>query len=67
MTFKRKSAQELIRPISDDGDELIEQQQRAALAARKAELKGAMIVGGLYAQKSPGTFATEAYKPQRPA
>ncbi|MCY1450929.1 hypothetical protein D9M71_677700 [compost metagenome] len=62
MTFKRKSAQELIRPISDDEDELLEQQQHAALLTRKAELRGAMRVGELFAQETPGTFATEAHR-----
>lgn len=62
MTFKRKSAQELIRKIDDDldpTDQTFWAQQRAD---RRAELRGALRVGELYAQATPGTFATEAYR-----
>ncbi|MNF91406.1 hypothetical protein D3C84_740060 [compost metagenome] len=62
MTFKRKSAQELIRPISDDLDPTGQAFWAQQRAARQAELRGAMRVGELFAQETPGTFATEAHR-----
>ena len=70
MTFKRKSAQELIGPIKDDldpTDQAFWAQQRAA---RQAELRGAVVVGRLLERPHPGTLAVEVYErlsdPQRP-
>ena len=56
MTFKRKSAQELIGPIKDDLDptgEAFWSQQRAA---RQAGLRGAVVVGRLLERPHPGTL-----------
>jgi len=68
MTFKRRTPEQFaehLRRLSlsqDRAEELLEQQKRAVIAARKAELKGAMILGTLYQRKHPGTFATDVYR-----
>jgi len=76
MTFKRRPPEEFrehLRRLSlclDRAEELLEQQKRAVIADRQAELKGAMIVGTLYQRKHPGTFVNDVYQrlsdPQRP-
>ena len=76
MTLKRRPPEEFrehLRRLSlslDRAEELLEQQKRAVIAARQAELKGAMILGTLYQRKHPGTFTAHVYQrlsdPQRP-
>lgn len=67
-TFKRRPPQEFreqLRQLSisqDRAEELRLKQLRAQLAARQAELKGAMIMGMLYRQKHPGTIALSVYQ-----
>jgi len=68
MTFKRRTPEEFhehLRRLSlsqDRAEELLEEQKHAVIAARQAELKGAMILGTLYQRKHPGTFATDVYR-----
>lgn len=68
MPFKRRTPEqfkEQLRQLSmahDSGEELRQEQQRTQLAARQAELKGAMIMGMLYQQRHPGTAALSVYQ-----
>lgn len=67
-TFKRRTPEEFAKRLrrlsisQDRAEELLQQQQRAFLAAHQAELKGAMLVGTLLQQRHPGTFATHVYR-----
>lgn len=66
--FKRRTAEqhrEHLRQLSISNDrahELLQAQRLAQIAARNAELKGAMVMGMLHAQPCPGTFSTGVYE-----
>jgi hypothetical protein len=68
MPFKRRTPeqfQEQLRQLAmahDRAEELRQEQQRTQLAARQAELRGAMIIGMLYQQRHPGTAARSIYQ-----
>lgn len=67
-TFKRRTREQFAedlrkRSISNNrAEELLQAQRLAQIAARNAELKGAMIVGMLHGQPHPGTFSTGVYE-----
>lgn len=75
-TFKRRTPEQIREHFRRAGElaeanALAEQQHQAQRQADLAAmLRGAMVVGGLYAQETPGTFATDVYQrlsdPQRP-
>lgn len=66
--FKRRTPEQFAedlrqRSISNDRvHESLQAQRLAQIAARQAELKGAMIMGMLHAQPHPGTFSTGVYE-----
>lgn len=68
MPFQRRTSEQFkkqLRQLSlahDRAEELRQEQQRTQLAARQAELKGAMIMGMLYQQRHPGTAALSVYQ-----
>lgn len=76
MPFKRRTPEEFkeqLRQLSmahDHAEELRQEQHQTQLAARQAELKGAMVMGMLYQQRHPGTIARSVYQrlsdPQQP-
>jgi|RhiMetStandDraft_4_1073278.scaffolds.fasta_scaffold149591_2 hypothetical protein len=67
-TFKRRTPEQIrehFRRAENlaEANALAEQQHQAQRQADLAAmLRGAMVVGGLYAQETPGTFATDTYR-----
>jgi hypothetical protein len=67
-TFKRRTAEQIREHFQRserlaEANALADQQHQAQQQADLATmLRGAMVVGGLYAQETPGTFATSVHK-----
>ena len=66
--FKRRTPEQLGGQLRkqfirlDREDELLQAQRLAQITSRKAQLKGAMVIGLLHGQPHPGTFSTGVYK-----